>query len=97
MKLEAVLIAWNPNSSQIEAGPWPDRTGWIRKYRMTSGACYTGRRELSEDRQRLLLFIDFNAIVVRDRVDPEAAHQAFLAIDEYRRLISPDQFGAEMN
>jgi len=30
----------------------------------------------------LMLFIEFNTIVVRDKVPVEAAHKAFLAIDE---------------
>jgi hypothetical protein len=41
------------------------------------------------------MFILFNTITVRDHVDVEAAHNAFLAIDEYRQTISPDTKGAE--
>ena len=36
------------------------------------------------------LFIDFHTVVVRDKIDPQAAHQAFLVVDEYRSMISPD-------
>jgi hypothetical protein len=32
---------------------------------------------------------------VRDGIDPQAAHRAFLAIDEYRFRIAPDTEGAE--
>ncbi len=42
-----------------------------------------------------MLFIHFNTIVVGDQVGVEATHQAFLEIDEYRQLISPDIKGAE--
>ena len=41
------------------------------------------------------MFILFNALVVRDRIDPKAAHAAFLEIDEYRMAISPDAPGAD--
>jgi hypothetical protein len=41
------------------------------------------------------MFILFNTITVRDKVDVQKAHEAFLAIDEYRRTISPDTKGAE--
>ncbi len=41
------------------------------------------------------LFIDFQTIVVRDGLDPQAVHKAFLAIDEYRFRIAPDTEGAE--
>jgi hypothetical protein len=43
----------------------------------------------------LSLFILFNTVTVRDRVPVEAAHKAFLAIDEYRETISRDTEGAE--
>ncbi|MBL8773904.1 MAG: hypothetical protein JNK30_21130 [Phenylobacterium sp.] len=42
-----------------------------------------------------MVFIHFNTIVVRDKVDPQVAHEAFLQIDEYRQRISPDIAGAE--
>lgn len=43
----------------------------------------------------LAMFILFNTIVVRDGVPVEKAHEAFLKIDEYRKMISPDCPGAE--
>jgi hypothetical protein len=42
------------------------------------------------DQSALRLFIEFHTLVVRDGIDPQAAHEAFLAVDEYRDLISPD-------
>ena len=41
-----------------------------------------------------MLFIEFNAMIVRDGIDPQEAHHAFLAIDEYREAIAPDIEGA---
>jgi len=51
--------------------------------------------ERSEDpvRQLLGMFILFHAITVSDRVPVEMAHEAFLAIPEYRNAISPDTGG----
>ena len=43
----------------------------------------------------MMLFIEFHTIVVRYKVSVEAAHKAFLAIDEYRQRIAPDIEGAE--
>jgi hypothetical protein len=43
----------------------------------------------------LSLFILFNTVTVRDGIDVQAAHRAFLAIDEYRKTISPDIEGAD--
>lgn len=41
-----------------------------------------------------MIFIEFNAIVVRDGIDAQDAHRAFLTIDEYRTHIAPDMSGA---
>jgi hypothetical protein len=38
-----------------------------------------------------MIFIEFNAMVVRYGIDPQEAHKAFLAIDEYRDAIAPDR------
>ena len=62
---------------------------------MSSGACDMPLHKLNRQQQCAMLFIHFNSIVVRDKVPVEAAHKAFLKIDEYRRLISPDMPGAE--
>ena len=40
------------------------------------------------------LFVSFHTMVVRDKVDVQAAHQAYLEIEEYRQTISPDCDGA---
>jgi hypothetical protein len=50
----------------------------------------------NRETDRLLgMFILFNVLVVRDRIDPKAAHAAFLEIDEYRMAISSDAPGAD--
>lgn len=43
MKATQMMIAWNPisrggNGHEIEVGPWPDETGWSRKYICTRPA-----------------------------------------------------------
>lgn len=48
-------------------------------------------------KQLLAMFLLFNTVVVRDGIDPQRAHRAFLEIDEYRKAISPDAEGAENN
>lgn len=41
------------------------------------------------------MFIEFNMLVVREKLDPQTAHNEFLKIDEYRRWIAPDMPGAD--
>jgi hypothetical protein len=89
------MIAWDPWSDRIAVGPWPDRTGWSDSYARTVGACFTSLHKMNRRERERMLFIEFNAIVVRDGVDSQVAHRAFLAIDEYRQCIPSDELGAE--
>jgi hypothetical protein len=95
MKFTEAMIAWNPGTDEIAVGPWPDTTRWSDAYTFTTGACLAALHELEPDARRAMLMTDFNTCVVRDCVPAQAAHRAFLAIDEYRLGISPDQLGAE--
>jgi hypothetical protein len=102
MKYRDCIIAWTPLSwpdhntaGMVEVGPHPDRTGGSDKYAMTIGACWLARWTMPHWQQVALMLTDFHQIVVRDGIDPQVAHRAFLAIDEYRRVISPDIDGAE--
>jgi hypothetical protein len=68
-------------------GDWPDN------FRMSYGACNLDDWRNPEQRLKRL-FIAFVTLSARDGMDPNATHEAFLAIPEYRQSISPDQFGA---
>ncbi len=95
MEITEAMIAWNPSTDEIEVGPWPDRRGWSRGYRNTSGACYMFIHKLPPDLQLTQMFVNFNTIVVRDEVVVKAVHREFLKIAEYRQHISPDMEGSE--
>jgi hypothetical protein len=78
------------------------RTGdgdWTRypiRYRFSGGAAWRALRKCQDKNQRdMMLFIEFHSIVVRDRVPVDAAHKAFLAIDEYHERIAPDIEGSD--
>jgi hypothetical protein len=72
-----------------------DDADWTRPYNMTCGAAYMKWREAGPIEIAVKVMLKFHTIVVRDRIDPRIAHEAFLVIDEYRWLISPDAKGAE--
>jgi hypothetical protein len=72
--------------------PRPDHAGRSDHYAMSAGCCYARHAKAPLVAQ---LFIDFHTMVVRDGIDPKAAHRAHPKIDEYRRRISPDIEGAE--
>lgn len=95
MKLSEALIAWNPGTDQVRVGRLledgdPDWTESPIRYDMTAGAAYTGVRKLTGIEARHYVMSEFIGLVVRDRVDLDAAHQAFLAIDDYRQAVPDD-------
>lgn len=96
------MVAWTRSddvtvlSGAVEVGPWPDRTGWSRPYRMKVGACFSDYREGTPLEKIVQMFMDFHTCVVRDRICAQAAHREFLKIDEYQRRISPDTPGLKL-
>lgn len=103
MKQVDAIIAWTPvrwaelqpeTAGQVVVLAYPDTNGTAKRYMMTAGAVFSGLRALTEDARIARLFIDFQTLVVRDGIDPQVAHEAFLRIDEYRYRIAPDTEGA---
>lgn len=104
MKQIEAIIAWTPHrwaelkpetAGQVAILPAPDTAGEAKRYMMRAGASSSALAALSEEARIARLFIEFQTLVVRDGIDPQAAHRAFLAIDEYRYRIAPDTDGAE--
>lgn len=97
MRLAESLIAWNDNSDQIAVGGFVSEgdVDWTRPYRKTGGAAYAEVRDLEGIEARHYIMSEFLGIVIRDRVDLDAAHKAFLAIDEYRQAVPHDVDGAD--
>jgi hypothetical protein len=65
------------------------------RYKRDVGASFTDWRHKSSEQLKALVLAEFHALVVRDGIHPQAAHKAFLVIDEYREVISPDIEGAD--
>lgn len=103
MKQLEAIIAWTPvrwaelrpeTAGQIAVLPHPDGADAAKRFMMRAGASSSALHALSEEARIARLFIDFQTIVVRDGLDPQVVHRAFLAIDEYRFRIAPDTEGA---
>lgn len=102
MKYADAYIAWSPgkgsgwwrtdtkNPGTVKVVYRPMQSGWDDGFLFTGGACYKVVQEAKGDDAVARLFIEWHHIVLRDRVDPEVAHQAFLAIDEYRDALAAD-------
>jgi hypothetical protein len=94
MKLINVAIGWNAltakGKTEIEVGPFPDRTGWTSRYGALGGGCMPIVQELNPAERAAMLFVDFNRLVVGYGLDPQIVHREFLKIDEYRCMIPSD-------
>jgi hypothetical protein len=97
------IVCWTPNRPRSIAEQVPgailvarlgDEVYWSHQYAYVTGCCETARHSMRLWKKIALMFIDFHKVVVRDGVDPQAAHREFLKIDEYCRRISPDTPGA---
>jgi hypothetical protein len=110
MKARDAHILWTPadcNRRSLRRGDHPpvsvkvlpflsdgDRKEAAR-HKRDAGANFTDWRHRSSEQLKALVLAEFHALVVRDGMHPQAVHQAFLVIDEYREAISPDVGGAE--
>ena len=104
MKAKGALIAWTPATAgqdvktrgRVRVGPLinPGESDWAQPFQMTGGAAHVFVRKLTGAKSIMRVFIEFHTLVVRDGIDPQVAHAAFLAIDEYAEMISPDIVGA---
>jgi hypothetical protein len=81
------MVAWDRHPMRVKVGPWPDETGWSEAYERRDRTCCAACRESTPDQRLVAIFILFSAIVVREGLDAEIVHQAFLAIDDYREAL----------
>jgi hypothetical protein len=85
MKAIQAVISWNPRTGEVgvatRAGP---------RGQLTVGAVFADWLTMSPETRLAQLFINFHTMVVRDHIDPQRAHSAFLAVDEYRAAVSPE-------
>ncbi len=75
----------NDVAREADRGPLADRLPLTRR------VCAANGLQARTQAERIaLMFIGFNMLVVRDRLDPQVVHRAFMAINEYRLCMTPD-------
>lgn len=93
MKLDEAVIAWTPGTQKwagdplhgtVRIGLIKDSRVWANRYCKTDGTPFL-QGKFSATEHQLKMMIIYNQ-VVRDEIDPHDAHDAFLAIEEYRAL-----------
>jgi hypothetical protein len=100
MKLNEAMVMWNPNSSNIKV---MSRDVYLKevqnyairkRYKTSFPYWFSGRDErfqsLSVLESKLIIYIEAIHIIVRDKVDPNAVHEALLNIDEYVDCLAND-------
>ena len=84
------MLCWNCDSSDVALVPWPDYERKSDKYDMTSLACYADCNSASFEKRKMIVFLEFAHLVVRDGVCPFALHNVLLELDEYRDGLADD-------
>jgi hypothetical protein len=97
MKLKDSLILWNPvpngpKNSGMEVAVFINgsRLYESRDYRYSGGGCYTITESLTPAEARAYVFRDSMKLIIRDHMNPQAVHDAFCEIREYRDGLSED-------
>jgi hypothetical protein len=98
MNISEADVIWTRGTDQVRVerhlSGWQRTPGdyWMPAYALGEIGQSFPRNPIND---LLGMFLLFHTITVRDRVDSQKAHKAFLAIDEYRKHISPDTPGAD--
>lgn len=86
-------IYWNCNSNEIIALKWPlseSEKSFINSFQMSGFACYSKYRQASDINVFKMMMSDIMALIIRDNVSPDAVHNTFLNIREYREVLALD-------
>ena len=88
----AWLIGWtHPHDGRpgmVEAGPWPDKTGWSRRYLATSGYAYAALHDLEPRERRASILAPAFQIVAEGVPLPDVL-KAFQRTPEFRDVLPP--------
>jgi len=77
------MLCWN-RGGEVEVGPWPDKTEWSKKYKMSALACYPHVKQMEFEQRKTLIFIEAIYLIVRDRCNPDSVHAALANLEEYQ-------------
>ena len=93
MKLAEIMYAWTPATWDLayrrQGSSWgsPGSRRLDAPFASCLGACDLSFVEASNSERIIQMFVAFHAMVVRDGLDPQVVHTAFLEIDEYRAIV----------
>lgn len=94
MRASESIIAWTPrwyqdrgNAGEIAVMPLTRRLedSDAVHFEVVYGGCNRDWQTANSDKLEALVLAAFSTAVVRDGIDPQKAHRAFVEIDEYRQ------------
>lgn len=85
MNAKNAMFCWNPGTDQAAVIPLPDHGRLSKQYRISTLGCFTNVQKMP--------FPIRKDAIIRDRVDPDAVHNALLNLQEYRDGCSDDMPG----
>lgn len=104
MNADQAYVAWNTETKFVLVGDKYE----VEKARDTQAAnmhnCLCGGdwgtppvEDMTPETRLRMMLTTFHTMVVRDGIDPQAAHAEFCKVDEYCLAISPDIKGAKLS
>ena len=90
MKVNESYLAWIPGSDYVEVLPYGKEP---RPGSYTGLGCYFYIKDLDVEGRKAMGFITAMQLIIRDKVDPTAVHNAMLELDEYQDGIALDMPG----
>jgi len=90
MRVNETYLAWEPDTDYVEVlplGKEPKKGAW------TGLGAYGHVREADFKYRKTMTFISAMHLIVRDKVDPMAVHEALMQLEEYRDGCAPDMPG----
>lgn len=93
MNATNTILCWTPETAHVGLVPWPDHGDLSRCYMCTALAPWVHVRKMNAKERQLIVFSEAMSLIVRDKCDPMAVHQALLSLDEYRDGCAEDMPG----
>ena len=78
------MLCWDPGTANVKLVPWPDKARASDAYRMTALACNSYMHDMDFEQRKAIAFIEAMHLIVRDKVEATAVHNAMLGLAEYR-------------
>ena len=96
LSADKAILCWNPGTSKVRVFEFPPIDGnygrWSN-YEMTTLADSACFRKMTFEQRKAAVFIEAMHLIVRDKCDPFAVHNALLDLQEYRDGCSSDMPG----